>query len=473
MGNTDSNEWNAARSSEEDSARRRRENTVTAAGAAKAVAAVAAAGWAVTKLLSSSASEDEKTNDKGKLMVAAGSSSGYPSGSFSGYPTNKFEGYLPDEKTNERGKMMEATGGKLKMNIGASLSDDRSRAGFGGVIHDEGGRWIMGFYGRISTRDCTPEQAAIWGIYNGLKIIQGEKFRQLEIESVSEPAVILLRDKTRRKSRIDDIVEECKGLLLSTGCKVNYTDRKGIADALAELGRDQVTDLSLLDVDARSASSARRQRGNTATVVGAVTTVAAVVAAGRWKFQWLPLEVSVATPRTFEGYLRDEKTNDKGKLIVAAGGKLKMNTGASLSDDRSRAGFGGVIRDEGGRWIMGFYGRISMRDCTPEQAVIWGIYNGLKIIQGEKFRQVEIESVSEPAVIHLRDKTRRKSRIDDIVEECKRMLLSTGCKLNYTDRKGIADALAELGRDQVTDLVLVMFIRDVRFEKWYVSVRYM
>ncbi|XP_058183112.1 uncharacterized protein LOC131301035 [Rhododendron vialii] len=377
MGNTESNESNAAGSSEEDSAQRQRENTetavATAVGVATAVATVAAAGWAVTKLLSSSASEDEKTNDKGKLMVAAGK--------------------------------------KLKMNIGASLSDDQSQAGFGGVIRDEGGRWIMGFYGRISMRDCTPEQAVIWGINNGLKIIQEEKFREVEIESVSEPAVIQLRDKTRRKSRIDDIVEECRGMLLSTGCKLNYTDRKGIAESLAELGRDQVTDLVRL----------------------------------------------ISLPRMHARPLLNTR-NAIQKMMDATGGKLKMNTDASLSGDPSRAGFGGVIRDGSGRWIMGFYGRI-LRDCSnSEQAEIWGIYNGLKIIQEEKFREVKIEikSDSEQAINHLTTKTRKMSAINDIIEECKGMLEITGCSLNHTSRKGnkVADALAELGRDRgETDLV--------------------
>ncbi|KAG5532704.1 hypothetical protein RHGRI_027113 [Rhododendron griersonianum] len=120
MGNTESYESNAAGSSEEDSARRCRENMATAVGAVMAMAAVAAAGWAVTKLLSSaiaaagwvvtkllssSASKEvEKTNDKGKSMVAVGTSSGYR------IPRNRFEDspydYFPDEKTNERQKMM-------------------------------------------------------------------------------------------------------------------------------------------------------------------------------------------------------------------------------------------------------------------------------------------------------------------------------------------------------------------------------
>ncbi|KAE9451072.1 hypothetical protein C3L33_17012, partial [Rhododendron williamsianum] len=129
----------------------------------------------------------------------------------------------------------------------------------------------MGFYGRV-LRDCSnPEQAEIWGIYNGLKIIQEEKFREVEIEikSDSEQAINHLTNKIRKMSAINDIIEECKGMLEITGCSLNHTPRKGnkVADALAELGRDrEETDLvrlitlpneikSLLDVDARSASS--------------------------------------------------------------------------------------------------------------------------------------------------------------------------------------------------------------------------
>ncbi|KAI8539364.1 hypothetical protein RHMOL_Rhmol09G0177000 [Rhododendron molle] len=128
MGNTESNESNAARCSEEDLARRWMENTATAVGAATAMAAVAAAGWAVTKLLSSavaaagwavtkflssSASEEvEMNNDKGKSLVAVGTSSGYQ------IPRNRFEDspyyeYFPDEKTNERQKMMARKKGSM------------------------------------------------------------------------------------------------------------------------------------------------------------------------------------------------------------------------------------------------------------------------------------------------------------------------------------------------------------------------
>ncbi|KAG5532697.1 hypothetical protein RHGRI_027106 [Rhododendron griersonianum] len=92
MGNTESNKSNAAGSSEEDSARSQRENAATEVDAATA------------KLLSASASEDEKTNERGKMMEAAGSSRG-------GYQIrNKFEDSPPYDHSPDHEKTNEAAG---------------------------------------------------------------------------------------------------------------------------------------------------------------------------------------------------------------------------------------------------------------------------------------------------------------------------------------------------------------------------
>ncbi|KAF7132957.1 hypothetical protein RHSIM_Rhsim09G0123300 [Rhododendron simsii] len=129
MGNTESNESNTAGSSEDNSARRRRENIAAAVDAATTVAAVVAAGWAAAKLLSSSASEDENTNERGKMMEAAGSSrGGYPipnqaAGRFESHqiPRIKFEDF-PSDSVME----MEAKGEQRENEVIPSSDESRS-----------------------------------------------------------------------------------------------------------------------------------------------------------------------------------------------------------------------------------------------------------------------------------------------------------------------------------------------------------
>lgn len=138
-------------------------------------------------------------------------------------------------------------------------------------------------------------------------------------------------------------------------------------------------------------------------------------------------------------------------------GKLKMNTDGSVTGSLKvfggRAGFGGVIRDESGLWIMGFYGRLA--DCSSSVAEIMGIYHGLQIIEDQGFREVEIETDLQSAVKQTKDRHRVKLRTREIVKECRVMLERTRCKLNHIDNKAnkVADEMAILGRDQDKDFV--------------------
>ncbi|KAH7839921.1 hypothetical protein Vadar_010353 [Vaccinium darrowii] len=139
--------------------------------------------------------------------------------------------------------------------------------------------------------------------------------------------------------------------------------------------------------------------------------------------------------------------------------KLKMNTDGSMTNSEAgfggRAGFGVVIRGDLGGMLIGFYGRV--RDCSSSsEAELWGIYKGLQIIQENNWREVEIETDLRSTVELINGGNHAKSAIKEIVEECKVMMLRTGCTLKLISDKAnkVADDMANRGRDQDEDFVL-------------------
>jgi len=157
-----------------------------------------------------------------------------------------------------------------------------------------------------------------------------------------------------------------------------------------------------------------------------------------------------------------------------ASGKLKMNTDGSVTDSRKAiggpAGFGVVIRDESGSWIMGFYGRL--KDCSSVEAELLAIHKGLQFIQACDFGKVfEIESDCEPAVNLIKGKThtsRTKLPIEKIVEECKMMVLRMGCTVEHIGNKAnkVADEMAQRGRVQKDGFVPIYSPPDQKIESW-------
>ncbi|CAL5397166.1 unnamed protein product [Camellia sinensis] len=57
---------------------------------------------------------------------------------------------------------------------------------------------------------------------------------------------------------------------------------------------------------------------------------------------------------------------------------------------RGPNGFGGLIRDEKGAWICGYYGR--MESCISLEAELWAVYKGLTIILQKGFNNMTVET---------------------------------------------------------------------------------
>ncbi|KAL7222903.1 hypothetical protein ACSBR1_024565 [Camellia fascicularis] len=57
---------------------------------------------------------------------------------------------------------------------------------------------------------------------------------------------------------------------------------------------------------------------------------------------------------------------------------LKLNTDDGCYKITRLGGFGGLIKDENGAWICGFYGR--PENCTSLEVELWAVYKGLTVI---------------------------------------------------------------------------------------------
>ncbi|GFS35862.1 hypothetical protein Acr_00g0042560 [Actinidia rufa] len=138
-------------------------------------------------------------------------------------------------------------------------------------------------------------------------------------------------------------------------------------------------------------------------------------------------------------------------------GRVKLNTDACSKGNPGRASFGGVFRDNGGEWVMGFYGRL--QDCASLEAELWGIYRGLKLIFGKDLKHVEIETDSEVAMKLLRDGPFRCGTPHrNLIEDCRELMRKTESSIKHTYREGnkVADRLANMGADQDVPMVLLL-----------------
>ncbi|KAK6921878.1 Ribonuclease H domain [Dillenia turbinata] len=74
--------------------------------------------------------------------------------------------------------------------------------GAGGLIKNDNGSWMVGFYSRIGLSDILA--AELWGVWEGLNLARDRGLRKIELEFDSESLVKLLSegvDKEKKKNR--------------------------------------------------------------------------------------------------------------------------------------------------------------------------------------------------------------------------------------------------------------------------------
>lgn len=102
------------------------------------------------------------------------------------------------------------------------------------------------------------------------------------------------------------------------------------------------------------------------------------------------------------------------------------------------AGYEGIARDDRGRWLRWFVGRLGVVTTLCLTAELWAIHDGLTL--GKKFnlKNVIIETDSHEALMLMMSKGGAvDNHLDrELIEECQRLLSEHGISMMHTLREG-------------------------------------
>ncbi|XP_065620593.1 uncharacterized protein LOC136063724 [Quercus suber] len=102
-------------------------------------------------------------------------------------------------------------------------------------------------------------------------------------------------------------------------------------------------------------------------------------------------------------------------------GWVKLNTNRSSLGNPSIAGGGGLIRDEEGKWIVGFARKIRM--TTSFLAELWALCDGLNVCLNYNFAAVEVELDAKAIVEAIANLYYTNVFVFALMEDC-RLLVS-------------------------------------------------
>lgn len=137
-------------------------------------------------------------------------------------------------------------------------------------------------------------------------------------------------------------------------------------------------------------------------------------------------------------------------------GPIKLNTDGSCLGCPGYASFGGLARNDQGRWIEGFCGRIEMASVL--KAKLTGIRYTLKLCRDKGWTNVDIETdsvVAEELVNGVGDLCNHPEKI--IIEDCREMMADSSFTLRhiYKEMNRCADTLARFGGIQSENAVRI------------------
>ncbi|KAA3482036.1 RNA-directed DNA polymerase (Reverse transcriptase) [Gossypium australe] len=129
-----------------------------------------------------------------------------------------------------------------------------------------------------------------------------------------------------------------------------------------------------------------------------------------------------------------------------------LSTDGAVNNHTGVAAAGGVARDHEGNWITGFNHFLGV--CTPMEAVIWGIMDGILILLNKGFRRITIASDNLEVVQNLLALNTEDSGIA-LLRRTKRIIQSAGeWNIKYVprNRNMVADCLAKLSLNWKSNL---------------------
>ncbi|CAL5357000.1 unnamed protein product [Camellia sinensis] len=135
-------------------------------------------------------------------------------------------------------------------------------------------------------------------------------------------------------------------------------------------------------------------------------------------------------------------------------GQLKLNTDGSRKSEGD-GGFGGMIREERGTWVCGYYGKL--QPGTSLEAELWAVYKSLTVVLQQGLNEVIIETDAAQVVHLLQEEVGDKCPFKRLVEDTKILLNGCNCTVQHVWKEAnlCADALAKLGAAQQEDMLVV------------------
>ncbi|GMP77627.1 hypothetical protein CsSME_00033839 [Camellia sinensis var. sinensis] len=140
--------------------------------------------------------------------------------------------------------------------------------------------------------------------------------------------------------------------------------------------------------------------------------------------------------------------------VLPIAGQIKMNIDGCRRV-RGEGGFGGLLRDERGAWVCGFYGKMQMG--TSLEAKLWALYKGLTVLLQKGINNVLIETDAAQVVQLMKDPIASNCPFKNLVEDAKILFNGCVCTIQHIWKQGnlCADALAKLGANQPEEMLVV------------------
>ena len=134
---------------------------------------------------------------------------------------------------------------------------------------------------------------------------------------------------------------------------------------------------------------------------------------------------------------------------------MKLNTNGSSLGNPGIVGGGGVVRDEHGKWIVGFSRKIGR--TTSYVAELWALWDGLNLCLAKNFLVMEVELDAKCVVDALSSPNQSNANQFALLDDCRQ--LSNRFRLihfNHCYRKAnqCADGIARKGDAESNDFIL-------------------
>ena len=123
----------------------------------------------------------------------------------------------------------------------------------------------------------------------------------------------------------------------------------------------------------------------------------------------------------------------------------KLNTDGSYCGNTSLAGCGGVVRDDAGRWVIGFSRSIDMTNSFAVE--LWGLREGLLLCNNLNITSLEIELDAKSIVDALGNPSHVNNIISPLLDDCRLLIsriLQVCIKHCFRQANRCADSLARM-----------------------------